>query len=340
MLAAIALATDSIRLESYIIADDAIGQRFALALSDAAGRGVHVRVQADAAGSLFEAGKGFFRALETAGISVRMFHRWSWRRPSRYNRRNHYKLLIVDESVLYVGGFNLHAASSARVTGARRWRDTHARITAPAVIRQGITLFEMLWHRRRRSGALDSNPGNPLNLVTNRGFRQKSLLRASFRSAVAGARSRIRITTPYFSPDALTRRHLFAAAARGVEISLLLPGISDQPIPQLAARHIYHRLLGAGMAIHEYRPRMLHAKTMTVDGEWASVGTANFDYRSFFDNHEINLVARSRGICERLDAQFDRDLASAEPINSAHLYQASLAQRLLGPLAWGLRRWL
>jgi cardiolipin synthase len=340
MITAIERARDQILLETYIFADDAIGQRFADALVGAARRGVAVRVHVDAAGSLLGAGPALFAAMQRQGVSVRHFHKWSWRDPWRYNRRNHGKLLIIDGFLFYVGGFNLHEDASRRYAGPGRWRDTHARVTNHAAVGQAEAVFDALWYQQRQRGYGTPTRETAIRLVSNRFRGNRSAIRASLREAIAGAREAVRITTPYFSPDALTLRHLRAAAGRGVRVELLLPAVSDHQLPLLAARQIYHRLLRAGIVIYEYMPRILHAKTMTVDGRWSSVGTANLDYRSFFDNYETNLVMRSQSVCRQLDEQFQRDLAESVTIRKDRLRTDGLTQRMLGPLAWGLRRWL
>lgn len=339
MLAAIDNARERILLEAYIFADDTIGRRFADALGRAAGRGVAVRIHVDAAGSLFEAGPGFFQAMARRGVTVRRFHKWSWQDPWRYNRRNHGKLLIIDDNHFYVGGFNLHEAASRRAVGESRWRDTHARVDAPSVVQQAAAAFDALWEQRRKLAHAIAPESAPVQLITNRIRGHRSGIRASLRSAIAHARHELRVTTPYFSPDALTLRHLTRAAGRGVRVELLLPAISDHQMPVFAARHIYRRLMKTGVIIHEYQPRVLHAKTMTVDGRWASIGTANLDYRSFFDNYETNLVVASETVCGELDRQFRQDLTESKTIHPEELH-GNILQPVIGPLAWRLRRWM
>lgn len=341
MLASIAGARRRVLLETYILAEDHVGRSFARALKAAARRGVHVRLHVDAVGCLFEASDAYFRDLRLNGVKVRVFHRWSWRDPWRYNRRNHCKLLIIDDNSLFIGGFNLHDQSSRRVVGETRWRDTHLRLHDPRIITQGVGLFDAFWRRRKRDARLHRPaPDTPLALVTNRIRRQKTAFRAMFRNAFIEAQREIRLITPYFAPDALTRHLMVKAARRGIRVRLLLPAVSDQHVVQMAARHLYGRLLDAGVEIHEYQPRVLHAKTITVDGSWATVGTANMDYRSFFHNYELNLVIRDPETCRELDEQFERDIASAVPITADAVKQRGLVERWLGRLAWSFRRWL
>ncbi|MDQ2069271.1 phospholipase D-like domain-containing protein [Natronospira bacteriovora] len=343
MLAAIATARERIWLESYIFADDEVGRLFLLALADAVRRGVDVRLHLDAAGSLFRTGRRFFREVRHAGIPLRRFHRWSWREPFRYNRRNHCKLLIIDDSCLFTGGFNIHRESDARVVGSACWRDSHAAIHSRSLCEQAEILFDLFWSHRWRDPTrrfVDQAGRQGLALVGNRGPRQEHALRKLYRDALDQAEQRILLTTPYFVPDAKTLLCLRRAARRGVSVHLLLPGVIDHQALLLVARRQYRRLLEAGVRIHEYRQRILHAKTLTVDGELGILGTANFDYRSLFHNYELNLVIRQRGLTEQLDRQFARDLDQSDEITLENLPDPNWRERLLGRAGWVVRRWL
>jgi cardiolipin synthase A/B len=343
MIESINGARNRVWLESYIFAEDEVGQRFASALSEAVDRGVDVRLHLDAAGSLFEAGRSFLAQLRRQGIPLRRFHRWSWRDPFRYNRRNHCKLLIIDASHIYVGGFNIHRESAAAYSEAHSWRDSHARIDSGHLVEQAEILFDLFWSRRwrdpTRQSAADLAKAR-LQLVSNRGPRQGHTLRKLYRDALDDARHCVRLTTPYFIPDPRTMLCLRRAARRGVDVQLLLPGVTDQPLLQIVARRQYWRLVKAGVRIYEYRHRVLHAKTLTADGKFAILGTANFDYRSLFHNYELNLLARDGAVTQALDDQFALDLDNAELINEENLPEPSLFERLVGRLGWLFRRWL
>ncbi|MEA5445286.1 phosphatidylserine/phosphatidylglycerophosphate/cardiolipin synthase family protein [Gammaproteobacteria bacterium AB-CW1] len=340
MLASIYAAKRQILLETYIFADDPVGRRFLSALKDAAGRGVHVRLHVDALGCLFEARKGLFRDLRIQGVEVRLFHPWSWRDPWRFNLRNHCKLLIIDDSCAYLGGFNIHAESSYRAVGEERWRDSHLRLDNPSLVAEAREIFDALWHHRPRPIARRHREYAGLRLVSNRTHAERSQFRAVFREALAGAENRVRVTTPYFAPDPLTLQLMRRAAARGVRVELLLPSISDVWITQLAARQLYRRLLDDGLTIYEYQGRVMHAKCLTVDGAWSTIGTANLDYRSFFLNLELNLVSRRSDLCQALDQQFDRDRRQSQVISHESLSATGQLEAILGSLAWRLRRWL
>ena len=343
MLQGISKAQERVWMESYIFAADRTGQRFAAALKKAAQRGLDVRLHVDAAGILFVTPMAFLNALKKAGVQVRVFHRWSWRDPWRYNRRNHCKLLLLDENHVYLGGFNIHDESSRQCVGSGRWHDTHIRLDAPEMAHQAAELFQVFWTRRvprrlRRSTPPDLFRGDAL--VTNRIPRHRHALRALFHQGLSHAHSKVLLTTPYFAPDRRTRNQLTEAVSRGVEVRLLLPAISDNRLVQMTARFIYDRLLRAGVHIHEYRPRSIHAKTIVVDGAWASVGTANLDYRSLFHNYEINYTTINPSICRALEAQFAEDLKESSEITLETLSRFSWWERLGGRLGWRLRWWL
>lgn len=338
MTAAIAAAHRSVRLESYIFADDEIGRWFADVLVESARRGVKVWLHLDAAGSLFWGSRRFFRKLSVAGVKVRWFHRWSWRNPMRYNRRLHHKLLVVDGIHAYVGGFNIHRESSRRIVGETRWRDTHVAIRGPlAAVAAG--LFDAFW-RRRVNADLPEEGAKTSMLVQNLSRAQRRDLRTIYADAFAAAGKSVFLTTPYFVPDRRTREFLTGTAQRGVDVRLLVPAKSDVPIAQWAARAAYAGLLEGGVRIYEYVPRMLHAKTVVIDGTWSTIGTANLDYRSFFLNHELTLLSRDAMLCASLEAEFHDDLEQSEEILAVNWPRRRWPERVLEMVGWLARRWL
>lgn len=338
MLAAVGAARHSIKLESYIFADDEIGRRFIAALVERAAQGVAVQVHLDAAGSFFWGPRAVQKALKQASVQFRWFHRWSWRAPLRYNRRNHRKLLVVDGATGFFGGFNIHRENSRFFYGEARWRDTHLEV-AGAMARDLETLFDALWQRRqRRSPVTITSGGN--ELITNYSRRGRQFLHRLFTTRFATARKSIHLTTPYFVPDYRTRRELMRAAGRGVDVRLLVPRKNNERIAQWAAHAAYANLLAAGVHIHEYLPRMLHAKTLVVDGDWSSVGTANLDYRSFFLNYELNLASQDSALAQILARQFRQDLRESEQVKPRRWAKRSWLLRPLELIGWAARHWL
>jgi cardiolipin synthase len=338
MLAAIASARHSVKLESYIFADDEIGQRFAQALIECARRGVQVLMHIDAAGSLFWSSRNLEHRLKRHGVAVRWFHRWSWRQPWRYNQRNHRKLLVIDGRVGFLGGFNIHRENSRAVFGDARWRDTHVCVTGE--LARGLqTLFDAFWRKRaRRYPFILAQNGDAL--ISNYSLRGRLFLRRLFGVKFATAKHRIWLSTPYFVPDFRTQHALMRAARRGVDVRVLVPRKNDVRIAQWAANAAYEPLLHAGVRIYEYLPRMLHAKTIVIDTEWSTIGSANLDYRSFFVNYEINLVSMQPALAAELEAQYRKDLSESEQIAAARWAHRALLSRGLELIGWAARRWL
>ena len=337
MLTDIASAQSSIQLESYIFASDEIGWRFARALAERVAAGIDVRLHLDAAGFLAW-GSGKLKSwLRLQGVKVRVFHRWQWRAPWRYNQRNHRKLLIIDENKLYLGGFNIHRESSFSVYGAMRWRDTHLSLNGTIAQLAGM-LFEDFWKGQRHTLPVEKNAASVLIPNFNRSCRQ--VLKCLYADRFQQATKSIILSTPYFVPDHHIQNHLQAAAQRGIDVRLLVPRKNDQALVQWASRAAYAKLLDAGVRIYEYLPRMLHAKTAVVDGRWAIVGTANLDYRSLFVNHEINLSTMDLSLCNQLNEQFKVDIEESEEICTRQWAKRRWSAHIAELIGWLARRWL
>jgi cardiolipin synthase len=322
LLECIHRASDSILIESYIFADDEIGRRFTHALAERVRAGVEVKLHLDAAASLVWGSNRLQRAFERANIDVRWFHRWNWREPLHYNRRNHRKLAVFDRRRAFLGGFNIHRESSRAVYGENRWRDTQVEFEGPLAA-QAAALFDVFW--RQGAGArirVDSSDDNML--VSSHAVRGRYYLHYLYATHFRSAEACIFLSTPYFVPDRRTQQGLIAAARRNVDVRVLVSRKSDSRLAQWAARATYAKLLRAGVKVYEYLPRVLHTKTLVVDGRRACIGTANVDYRSFFSNYELNLFSRDRALAEALEEQFLVDLEQSE--------------RIL-PRTWAKRRW-
>jgi len=338
MLASISTAQHHVLLESYIFADDEIGRRFAAVLIDRARTGVIVRVHLDAAGSLFWASHRLISKLRRHGVKVRWFHRWSWHQPWRYNRRNHRKLLVVDGSCAYVGGFNIHRENSRAVFGEARWRDTHIGISG-ALAAQAMELFGRFWIGRKRPQELHAAESGSI-LLSNFSRGGRRYMNGSFADMVSHARQSIYLTTPYFVPNRRTQRLLCEAAHRGVDVRLLVPRKNDIRLAQWAAHAAYETLLENGVRIFEYLPRLLHSKTTVVDAKHATVGTSNIDYRSFFLNYELNLFTQESWLCEQLRTVFLEDLQQSEEVLVEQWRSRFWGRKALELVGWLARRLL
>lgn len=336
MIGDICRARESIRLESYIFAGDEIGKRFTAALTERAQAKVTVQLHLDAAGALFEGTYSLVQNLLRAGVEVRWFNRWRWSRPMRYDRRNHRKLLVIDHRCVYVGGFNIHRQSSQMLMGLLRWRDVHVRVSG-RLLGQAKSLFDDLWERcnTRRLPPWDGS----YRLIPNHTLACRRVLRCLYINQIEAANKFIYLATPYFVPDHHFRDALIAAAKRGVDVCVLLPAHSDQRLVQWAGYKLARGMSRKGVKFYAYLPRMLHSKATLIDGCWSMVGSANADYRSFFINHELNLISQSTHLCQQLDTIFHADLAQAQALK----WPAKRSYLLRGVGEWllhRLRRWM
>ena len=336
MLADISAACERVWIESYIFEDDVIGRQLLERLAHCAANGLDVRVRVDAFGSHFGFSGGSAKRLRASGVKFRWCHPWEWHRPWSFHRRNHRKLLVVDSTAAYVGGFNISRLNSRRAIGETRWRDTHVRLTGPIVDEAAAAYLAFSEGNLKWHGDLS----RPLYLLTNHARGCRYRLRCTLQQIFDDAHDRIWMTTPYFVPDSVTQKQLCTAAERGVDARVLVPGKSDVELVQWAGRAAYSRLLRSGVRIYEYKPRMLHAKTIVVDNEWSTIGTSNFDYRSFFINYELNLVANSRQLNKALAMLFEIDLQAAKAILERPWKQRPMRDRIAEFVGWSARRWL
>lgn len=342
MLEAIAGARHEVHLETYIFADDEIGAMFAKALAAKARTGVTVRVIYDSIGSR-AAEADFWADLQAAGVAVRTFNPVDPiqdQNPFDIDTRDHRKLLIVDGRVAFTGGINIdrnYAHPSDVVGGASTksgWRDTHIRIEGPAV-EAFQNLFVGLWEML--DGPLAEAPYAPRHLDEGDtlvrvlsavgGNGETSQIWVAYQAAAKVARERIWITQSYFAPDDELMDALEEAAARGVDVRILVAGFSDSQVLLNASRAYYADLLEAGIKVFESQEQILHAKTMVVDGYWSTVGSSNLDYLSFLHNHEANAVILGAHFASQLEDAFVADQENAEQIELEAWRERSLWQR-------------
>lgn len=332
-------ATESVRIETYIYSADEIGQRFAEALIERARAGCKVHLRIDAMGSFDTMSTALSQILTAGGVHLEWCRRWRWQRPFDIHRRNHRKLLIVDQRCCYLGGFNLHHQASRAHFGDLRWRDTHLRLSGALVCR-AIEAFDEYGKpplRRRRWRDLRTDQGY---LVPNLGLARRFLLNRLLRRFFRSARQRLWLTTPYFVPPIGIQRALIHAARHGADVRVLVPRRSDVALAQWASRAAYAALLARGVRIFEYLPRMLHAKTAVIDDRWTMVGTANLDYRSLFINDELVLLSDRRTLNLELEQDFLQDQAEAEEITAPRWSRRFGLSWIAEFIGWLARRWL
>jgi cardiolipin synthase len=357
MLEAIAAATSSIHLETYILADDEVGRRFADALTERSAAGVDVRIIYDSFGSRGTDAE-YFERLKAAGIELQEFNKinpMDGGNPVDANNRTHRKLLIVDDKVAFTGGLNFSRfysrSSSARPRPdplAAGWRDTHVAIYGPAV--QGFAdIFAENWNAAGdgdnealpRIGAVEK-AGNDViaALRAEGGDADESAIFTAYIEAMRLAKRRIWITQGYFAPDEDFMETLLAAANRGVDVRLIVPGFSDTNSVVHASRSRYGKLVKHGIRVFETTTTVLHAKAAVIDGIWSTVGSSNLDYRSFLHNDEVNAVIFGVEFASQMEAQFRKDLENTSEVTLESWKRRPLGDRFKEFFSWAVEYWL
>ena len=354
MFAAIGKAQDHVNLETYIIEDDEVGRQFADVLLQQQARGVQVNLIYDSVGG-FNTPKAFFERLREGGINVLEFNPinpLAAKTPWLINNRDHRKLLVVDGSTAFIGGINISSVYSsgsiARRTGKApaskvAWRDTHIQIEGP-VVGELQKLFLDTWEKQRGKPlapkayfpALKPQGSDIVRAIGSTPDDPYSLIYLTLISAIGNAEKQVYLTNAYFVPDPQLLQALVAAAARGVDVRLILPSHSDSEVVFHAGRAHYSGLLEGGVKIYERGGALLHSKTALIDGVWSTVGSTNLDWRSFLDNDEINAVIIGREFAQKMQSMFARDLEASKAIDLEGWQHRPLSFRLK---EWMARVW-
>ncbi|MDB5747773.1 MAG: cls [Massilia sp.] len=334
MMAAVRGATSSINLETYIFDQDPIGLQFAELLMEKRRQGVTVNVMYDSVGTLGTP-QEFFDRMREAGINLLAFNpinpakakgNWS------INNRDHRKIMVVDGKLAFTGGINISSdyANSSLFRSRRStknvdknkvgWRDTHVRIEGPAV----ATLqwaFVNNWVRQEAGDLPPSDYFPRLGPVGDKFVRVlatepngHSEIYRSLLVAINEARKSAHITSAYFVPDQQVIDALVAAAKRGVDVKLVLPGVSDHGLVMHAGRAFYEPLLAGGVRIFQLQVAVLHAKTAVIDEAWSTIGSANIDRRSFIHNYELNVVVIDPAFGRDMESAFNEDLRDSKEV--------------------------
>jgi cardiolipin synthase len=359
MVRDIRAARTRVWLETYIFNDDAAGLAIAAALRERASAGVQLRVLYDAIGSKATSG-AFFRPLEQAGVQLHAFHSvwealWKFSFLRILNRRNHRKLLVLDDTIAYFGGMNVVDTTLGLVAGPEAlptsagWRDVHVRLTGPQQ-REVAESFERSWRRahgepitRRprwyRRGQLASGEESIQFFDSGPGLKHSSAARL-FARLIRAARRRITFSMAYFLPVGGVLREVLRAPRRGVPVRVVVPGESDVALVQHASHHLYTRLLRRRIRVYERQTSMLHSKVMIVDNAWAVVGSCNLDARSLLINFEFLAVIHSRNLARILNRIVGEEIAHSKRITLEAFRERNWWRRLVNRLAWSLRWWL
>lgn len=358
MSAAIKKAKKHIHMETYIIEDDEVGQRFSDLLIEKQLEGVQVSLIYDSVGAI-STPKEFFTRLTDNGIKVLEFNpinpltaKAGW----DVNQRDHRKLLIVDGEIAFLGGINISSvysggsfkqSSKKRPDNALPWRDTHLQVEGP-VVAEFQKMFIDTWEKQKG----DELP--PLNYFPQLKEKGQEVVRAigsspdelfsriyaTLISAIRSAEETVYLTNAYFVPDPQLLASLKEAVQHGVDVKIILPSKTDSGLVFHAGRSFYDELLQAGVKIYERRDALLHAKTAVIDGVWSTVGSTNLDWRSFLHNQEVNAVVLGSDFGKQMQAMFDEDLAGSDEITLEAWRKRPMSDRIKESMARLWEYWL
>lgn len=342
-------ACHHIHLEYYIFKDDHLGQKLKETLIRKAKAGVKVRVIFDAVGS-WKLSHGFIGELKAAGVEIRPFL------PvimpfinNKLNYRNHRKIVVIDGKTGFMGGLNIGDEYLGFHPKLGKWRDTHLKLIGSSVYFLQV-IFLMDWEfvsgtRLLQHSDTDYFPviesfqGKMVQIAASGPDSDWESIRQSYFALITSAQKSINITTPYLIPDEGISLALKTAALSGVDIKIIVPGINDHKVVRWASQSYFDELMEAGIEIYLYRPGFIHAKIISVDGEVASLGSANLDMRSFQLNFEVNAMLYDHELVAILDHSFALDLAQSAKVDYEEFCRRPLiskmrqsAARLLSPI--------
>ncbi|MFC5861955.1 phosphatidylserine/phosphatidylglycerophosphate/cardiolipin synthase family protein [Acidicapsa dinghuensis] len=339
-------AQQSICLEAYVFQPSEIARLYIETMAERARAGVQVNLVLDAFGS-WKTNTAFLKQLIDAGGRIERYNKIRWYNVSRVDNRTHRELLIVDGRIGFIGGAGVADQWWKGVGKSPRWRDTLVRVEGEAVTNLLATFAEN-WLTSH--GELLCGPryfpeircdnkivAMIINSTPTPGGSTRA--RVLFQMLLASAQRTISITTPYFLPDKGLVQELCRAIERGVRLRILVPGRkSDHALTRSTSRGGYGPFLRAGAEVFEYRPSMIHAKILVVDGSWAVVGSTNFDNRSFGINDEVNMAVRDVDFAARLDRDMDHDLTESRRVSLADWEHRPLTERATELLGWIIER--
>ncbi len=340
MLDAIANAKQTICFETYIYWSGKIGERFSHLLSERAMAGVKVHVLLDWAGSA-KIDEHYLDEMRKAGVEVERFHPLRWYALSRLNNRTHRKLLIVDGKIGFTGGVGISDRWTGHAQDQDHWRDSHFQIEGPAVTQMQAAFIDN-WIKVRGCVLHNENYFPKLKTagsVSAQVFKSSrdggsESVRLMYLLSIAAARKTIRLSASYFVPDTLAVETLVQARERGVNIEIIAPGPKiDSSIVRRASRARWGKLLDAGVAIYEFQPTMYHCKILIVDDVWVSVGSTNFDNRSFRLNAEANLNILDRDFALEQARTFEQDKARSHRMTREEYDHRPLREKIIEHLA-------
>ena len=344
MLAAIQGAKKSITFETYIYWSGDIGKQFADALSERARAGVRVHVLLDWVGSA-NMDESYLTEMKEAGVQIEKFHKPHWYNLARLNNRTHRKLLVVDGQVGFTGGVGIAPHWMGNAQDPDHWRDSHYLVRGPVVAQMQATFLDN-WLKvtgKVLHGELYFPPIAPAGAQKAQMFSSSpssgsESMQLMYHLAITAAERSIDLSVAYFVPDELTQKHLMDALARGVRVRFITPGEhTDTDTVKAASRATWGPLLQAGAQIYEYQPTMYHCKVMIVDQLLVSVGSTNFDNRSFRLNDEANLNVYDAAFARRQTEVFEDDLKRSRRVTYEEWLNRPLREKAHEKLTGWLR---
>ena len=340
MLEGIRAARETITFETFIYWSGAIGEQIASALSDKARSGVAVHVLLDWVGSS-KMDKRYLQMLREAGAEVIQYHKPHWTGLGRMNDRTHRKLLVIDGHIGFTGGVGIAEEWTGHAQDEKHWRDTHFRVEGPAV-GQMQAVFMDNWvkatgnvlHGPAYFPHIDAAGDGFAHMFSSSPSGGSDDMQLMYLMGITAATHSIHLSSAYFVPDKLTINAIVEAAKRGVRVRIITPGKRiDTHTVREASRACWGDLLAAGVEMYEYQPTMFHCKLIVVDEYLVSVGSTNFDSRSFKLNDEANLNIYDRDFARRQTAIFDDDVAQSKRITLDDWRRRSLPEKLLERVA-------
>jgi cardiolipin synthase len=340
MLKAIREAEQSITFETYIYWSESIGREFSDALSERARAGVKVHVMLDFIGSI-KMEQAAMDEMRKAGVQLQRYHKPAWWKLARLNNRTHRKLLIVDGKVGFTGGVGIADQWRGNAQDENHWRDSHFRVEGP-VVGQMQAVFTDNWTKSTGTvldgpeyfPPLEKRGEQPAQMFASSPTGGSESMHLMYLMSITAARKSIDLSSAYFVPDDLTIKALIAAAKRGVKVRIITPGKEiDSDIVRIASRERWGELLAGGVQIAEYQPTMYHVKALVVDALLVSVGSTNFDNRSFSINDEANLNVMDADFARAQVAVFNEDWSHARQISLHTWNQRPLLEKIGGELA-------
>ena len=337
-------AKRTITYAQYVFEDGPVSRDVAEALADRCLAGVGVNVLLDSFGSLNMPGE-YVDQMRKAGCHVTWFRPLSPLAIRRYNNRNHRRIVVIDGRLGFTGGAGVSRKWMGNGRTADHWRDTDVRVEGPAVEYLQAAFAENWLEATGMVLGGDAYFPRPIEprgnvyvqVVRSTTGGATTAMYTTLLLALSSARRTVHVTNPYFVLDEKMTEALLDTVGRGVKVTVLVPGAIDHNIVRQASRAQFGRLLKAGVEIYEYAPALLHAKTMVIDGVWATVGSTNLDNRSLALDEELNVIVYDRGVAGRMEQIFADDVSVSKPVTYEGWKKRGFASKVLEVLALPIR---